>query len=106
MEILQIPEAVKERLDSVEGASLEEKVTALLMSDLETRLRICTERLYEFEKRYGLNFMEFRELWEKGDLPGKYSYGTETDFMEWESLYDEHGLLLSEIRKLREDIRR
>lgn len=102
MEIIQIPEAVKERLDRAEGANLEEKVVGLLMSDLQSRLRACTERAFGFEKKYGLNFPEFRGLWEKGDLPAKHSYETETDFMEWESLYDEHGLLLSEIRKLRE----
>jgi len=105
METLQIPEALKEMLDRAEGANLEEKVGRLLMSDLKYRLRTCTERLYEFEKKYGMSFEEFRESWEKNDSPGKYSYEAESDFLEWESLDDEHDFLLSEIRKLRKDIR-
>ncbi len=104
MEILQIPENLKERLNRAEGTNLEEKVVGLLMSDLQSRLRACTERLFEFEKKYGLSFPEFKRLWEKGDLPSKHSYEKETDFMEWESLADERDFLLAEIRKLREEI--
>jgi hypothetical protein len=106
METLQISESVKEKLERAEGADLEEKVVGLLRSDLQSRLRVCVEKLYEFEKKHGLKFQEFMELWEKGGIADRYSYETEKDFMEWESLSDEHGLLLSEIRKLREDIKR
>lgn len=105
METLQISEAVKEKLLSAEGANLGEKVTRLVMSDLQSRLRACTERLYGFEKKYGLKFQEFKDMWEKDDLPRKHSHETETDFMEWESLSDEHDLLLSEIRKLVAEVR-
>lgn len=104
METLQISEAVKEKLLSTEGANLEEKVTRLVMSDLQSRLRDCTESLYEFEKKYGLKFQQFKDLWERDGFPGKFSHETETDFMEWESLTDEQDLLLSEIRSLKAEV--
>jgi len=68
------------------------------MSDLENRLRSCTERLYEFEKKYRLAFKQFKEAWETDGSPEKYSYETEKDYMEWESLDDEHEFLLSQMR--------
>jgi hypothetical protein len=104
MDTLQIAESVKERLLHAEGANLEEKVARLVLSDLQSRLKACMERLYGFEKKYGLKFQQFRDLWEKDDLPEKFSYETEADYMEWESLSHEQDTLLSEIRKLRVEI--
>ena len=98
METLPIPNSLKEMLIYVEGKSIQEKFTRLLMSDLENRLRTCTERLYEFEKKYQLVFNQFKEAWETDGSPKKYSYEIEKDYMEWESLDDEHDFLLSQMR--------
>jgi hypothetical protein len=103
MKTSQIPNLVKEMLEYVEGKSFEEKLTLLLVRDLENRLRSCTERLYEFEKKYGQVFREFKEAWVEDKVPGKYSYEIERDYMEWESLDDEHNLLLSQMRKVKEE---
>jgi len=102
METLQIPNSMKEMLQFAEGKTIEEKLARLLLSDLENRLRSCTERLYEFEKKYRLAFKEFKEAWERNKVPDKYSYEIEGDYMEWESLDDEHDLLLSKMRGMKE----
>ncbi|GAG86578.1 unnamed protein product [marine sediment metagenome] len=102
METLQIPNSMKEILQFAEGKTIQEKLARLLLSDLENRLRSCTERLYEFEKKYGLEFKEFKEAWEKDKVPEKFSYEIERDYMEWESLEDEHDLLLSKLREMKE----
>ena len=102
METLQIPNSVKELLLYTQGNSIQEKLSRLIMSDLENRLRVCTERLYEFEKRYGLSFKQFKDAWETDKILKKYSYETERDYMEWESLDDEHDFLLSKMRELKE----
>lgn len=102
METIQIPNSVNEMLLYTEGKSIQEKLTRLVMSDLENRLRSCTERLYEFEKKYSLAFKQFKEAWETDKIPEKYSYETERDYMEWESLDDEHDFLLSQMRELKE----
>ncbi len=101
METLEIPNSVKEMLRDLKGKSLEDKFTTLILSDLDNRLRRCIERLYEFERKYGLSFREFKKAWETDKIPGKYSYKTESDYMEWESLDDEHGLLLVKIREIK-----
>ncbi len=104
MENIQIPNAMKEILQFAEGKNIQEKLARLLLSDLENRLRSCTERLYEFEKKYSLTFKGFKEAWEKNKVPEKYSYEIERDYMEWESLDDEHDLLLSKMRKMKESL--
>lgn len=102
MENIQIPNSMKEILQFAEGKTIQEKLARLLLSDLENRLRSCTERLYEFEKKYSLAFKEFKEAWEKDKVPEKFSYEIERDYMEWESLEDEHDLLLSKLREMKE----
>ncbi len=102
MEILQIPDTVKEMLMYTEGKGIQEKLARLLMSDLQNRLRSCTERLYEFEKKHSLTFKQFKEAWETDKIPDRYSYETEKDYIEWESLNDEHDFLLSQMRELKE----
>lgn len=102
MENIQIPDSMKEILQFAEGKTIQEKLARLLLSDLENRLRSCTERLYEFEKKYSLAFKEFKEAWEKDKVPEKFSYEIERDYMEWESLEDEHDLLLSKLREMKE----
>ena len=102
METLPISNSLKEMLIYVEGKSIQEKLTRLLMNDLGNRLRTCTERLYEFEKKYQLVFNQFKEAWETDGSPKKYSYEIEKDYMEWESLDDEHDFLLSLMRAAKE----
>ena len=102
METLQIPNIVKEMLQFTEGKSLEEKLALLLIRDLENRLRSCTVRLFEFEKKYGMVFQEFKEAWGTKKDPDKYSHEIETDYMEWESLVDEHDFLLSQLLEIKE----
>ncbi len=74
METLQIPNSMKEMLLHIEGESIKDKLIRLIMSDLENRFRTCTERLYEFEKKYRLVFKQFKEAWETDIRPEKYYY--------------------------------
>ena len=105
METLKLPASVKEILELARGASLEDKVSNLVLSDIEKRLGFCVERILDFEKKYGMNFKEFEEAWQRDEIPEKYSHEIEHDYMEWESLDDEHDLLLSQIKKIKEDLR-
>ena len=94
METLPISNSLKKMLIYVEGKSIQEKLTRLLMNDLGNRLHTCTERLYEFEKKYQLVFNQSKEAWETDASPKKYSYEIEKDYMEWESLDDERLALI------------
>jgi len=104
MEALQVPDSVKEMMSYIEGGTIQEKMARLVMSHLENRFRSCTERLYDFEKKYRLPFKQFKEGWDANTSGEKYSYETEKDYMEWESLDDEHDLLLSQMRQVKEEL--
>lgn len=105
MEVLEISDSVKEILELAQGASLEEKVLNLVFSDIERRLSLCSDRVIELEKKYGMSFREFEETWQRDEIQDKYSHEVERDYMVWESLDDEHRLLLSKLRKLKEEIK-
>jgi hypothetical protein len=101
METIHISEPIKAMVDTFEGDTFEGKLLTLLRVDLENRLRVCTERIYAFEKTYGMTFEAFQEAWETGGLADQYAYDIERDFMEWESLAAEHAQLLSQLRTMR-----
>jgi hypothetical protein len=105
METFQLPASAKEILESTRGDTLEQKVFNLLVGDIERRLHLCSERVLEFEKKYGMSFGEFEQAWQAGEISDKHSHEVERDYMEWESLDDEHRLLLSQLRKIKEEIR-
>ena len=104
MEALQVPDSMKEMMSYIEGRTIQEKLGWLIISHLENRFRSCTERLYEFEKKYRLPFKQFKEGWDADISEQKYSYETEKDYMEWESLDDEHDLLLWQMRQVKEEL--
>lgn len=48
-----------------------------------------------YEKRYRMNFIEFKKAWNEDRIDDKYSYKVEKDLWEWEAL-------VSREKKLRE----
>jgi hypothetical protein len=103
METIQLTDSLKEILEFAQGRSLEEKIYNLMFSDLEGRLQKCSERILEFEKKYGSDFSEFDRAWQEDKIPNKLSREAEKDYMEWESLEDEHTSLLSQISTLKRE---
>jgi len=100
--ILRLPESVQEILELVEGKNLDEKLVQLIRNDLKRRLHLCSERIMEFEAKYGMQFKEFAARWKVDKIPNRYSHEIERDYIEWESLVDEHEILLLQLRKLKD----
>jgi len=102
MQIVKLPESLQEILEFVEGKNLDEKLIQLIRNDLKRRLHLCSERIMEFEAKYGVQFDEFVANWKADKIPNRYSHQVERDYMEWESLVDEHNVLLAQLRKLKD----
>jgi hypothetical protein len=49
-----------------------------------------------------MNFGGFEKAWREGKVPDRHSHGVEHDYMEWESLEDEHRKLLHKLKKIKE----
>jgi len=102
MQTLKLSESLQEILEFVEGKNLDEKLIQLTRNDLKRRLHLCSERIMEFEAKYGMQFEEFATKWKADKIPNRYSHEIERDYMEWESLIDEHEMLLLQLRKLKD----
>lgn len=103
METVKLPDALLSALDYLEGESLDKKLVQLVTNDLKRRLQVCSQRIIDFEAKYGMEFEEFARAWQAGEAPNRYSHGVERDYMEWESLIDEYKLLLSQLKRLKGD---
>ena len=42
--------------------------------------------LHQYEKKYGMSFEAYRQLWETEDREEHYTYEAEQDYLEWEAL--------------------
>lgn len=101
METLKVPDSFKDVLDYLEGDSLDEKLVHLITNELKRRLQACSQRIVDFEAKYGMGFEEFADAWQADEIPNRYSHEVERDYMEWESLSDEYKLLLSQLKRLK-----
>lgn len=102
MKTLDISESIVKAMEYIEGDSLEGKLSQLLTSDLKNRLQRCSERIVEYEAKYGYEFPEFKKAWNQGEINTPHSHEIESDFMEWESLVEERKFLLSQIKEMSE----
>jgi len=101
METMKVPDSLKDILEYLEGESLDKKLVHLIANDLKRRLQLCSQRIVEFEAKYGMGFEEFAHAWQSGEIPNRYSHEVERDYMEWESLADEYKLLLAQLKKIK-----
>jgi len=87
-------------LDYVEGETTTDKILALIAIHFATQLQACEREIRQYELKYGLTFAEFAVLWEKDEIPGRWSHPVERDYMEWEGLEAERKNWLSLLKDL------
>ena len=104
METVKVPDSFRDVLEYLEGDSLDKKLVHLITNELKRRLQACSHRIVDFEAKYGMGFEEFARAWQGGEIPNRHSHEVERDYMEWESLSDEHKLLLSQLKKLKREL--
>ena len=104
METVKVPDSLKDVFEYLEGETSGQKLVYLVVSDLKRRLQTCSQRIVEFEAKYGLRFEAFAQAWQAEKIHNRYSHEVEHDYMEWESLVDEYELLLSNLKKLKREV--
>lgn len=102
MKTLDISESLVEAMDYIEGDSIEDKLFRLLVNDFKSRLQRCSERIVEYEAKYGYEFPDFKQAWDQREINDPHSHEIESDFMEWESLVEERKFLLTQLKKMSE----
>lgn len=57
-----------------------------LQDAIENRLNKIIQSIKNFEIKFGMNFSEFKIMWDRDKICNKYSYEIEKDYWEWEGL--------------------
>lgn len=88
-------------LEMVTGASPEGKVITLVQDNISFKLQQCEAEIGRFEAKYGLSFEEFDRSLAKRKIREKFSYETETDYIEWEALANERKIWLEKVKEIK-----
>lgn len=84
---MQLSKTTLKALTDITGEKrLDVAVSSTLRDALEHRLEIVKKDMKKFEKKYGMNFSEFKKRWQKGEIRNKFYYSVERDYIEWETL--------------------
>jgi len=102
MPVVELSNDVMNFFDYIEGDTLNRKIFNLVDANLLGRLHECEEEIYKFEAKHRMSFSEFKEAWNKGRIPDKYSHQVERDYMVWEGLEVEKKKWLSLMKKFGE----
>ena len=87
-------------LDYVEGETMTEKILSLVDTHFTAQLQACEKESRQYELKYGMTFVEFAVLWDKDEIPERWSHTVERDYMEWEGLEAERRKWLSLLSNL------
>jgi hypothetical protein len=101
MGTINLAEELLDSLGLVEGKDIEEKIAYLIEANILLQLKECDEYLFKFESKYGLEFENFSQSWDLGEIGNRHSHEVERDFMEWEGFSLERRKLLQALRSMR-----
>ncbi len=64
---------------------IDDALNKIFSEYLELKLKTLQEKIDEFQKKWNMNFDEFKRQFKEGILKkDSYSFGTETDYWQWE----------------------
>ncbi len=71
--------------DLTQESRLEVALPLAIKDWVRLRLKEAGERREVFGRRYGMDFMTFRQAWHAGRIPDQHAYQIEHDYWEWEA---------------------
>jgi hypothetical protein len=80
---------------------IELAILDLVKDAVEHRIEKLEKEIKFFEKKYGMNFEEFKKRFEKNEIQNSYSYDVEMGYLEWEGLVsrvEKYTKMLNEIK--------
>lgn len=73
-------------LKELTGETRPDLALPLALKDLvQLRLEAAESKIAAFEEKYSMDFAQFKEAWERGDIDAPYFYAVEKDYWEWEA---------------------
>jgi hypothetical protein len=92
-------------LDSLAGETPDQKIAQLLSGAIQRNLETCERERLELEFKYGLEYQDFRQELEAGELGDAFSYELEMDAMRWDDLIVEKRHWLRQLNQLKASLR-
>jgi hypothetical protein len=71
--------------DLTQESRLEVALPIAIKDLVRLKLKETREQQEAFKQRYGMDFEAFKQAWDEGHIPDKYSYDVERDYWEWEA---------------------
>lgn len=82
-----ILKSILKLLTDLTGEVIFERALNVTLKDtIEHRLEKIKKDLNTYQKKYGMKFDDFKNLWLKEKVKNQSSYEAEKDFLEWEGL--------------------
>lgn len=90
-----ISKPIYQALSELTQESRVEVALSIAIKDLvRLKLKETNQQRIAFEQQYGMDFVAFKQAWEKGVVPDAHSYEVEQNYWEWEaSITDENRLV-------------
>lgn len=99
MQTINVSDVIIENMEYIPGGTIDEKMANLRVSSFRLQLRECEEALYRYEAKYGMEFTQFIDAFDRGEFE-RHSHEIERDCMEWEGFCDERSRMLASIREM------
>ena len=82
-----VPKATLRALTELTGqVELGPAILMTLRDAIEHRLEVIEAGMRVYEQRYGMSFEKFEFNGRSGDLPARFSYPVEQDYIDWDGL--------------------
>ncbi len=95
--VIEISPTMRPVLDSMSGETLEQKIAHLLQAQIRHYLEACEHERLGLEIKYGLEYADFEQKLEAGELGDEFGYDLEMDAMRWNDLIAEKKYRLQQL---------
>ncbi len=99
--VIELFPTVRPVLDSMSGETLEQKIVHLLLAQICHYLEECEQERLGLEIKYGLEYADFEQKLEAGELGNEFGYDLEMDAMRWNDLITEKKYRLEQLGLLK-----
>jgi len=99
--VIELSPTVRSVLDSMSGETPEQKIAHLLLGQIRHYLEACEQERLGLEIKYGLEYSDFEQKLEAGELGDEFGYDLEMDAMRWNDLIAEKKYRLEQLGLLK-----
>lgn len=84
---MMLPKETAQAIVDLTGeARVDAALTMMIRDYARQKLADLDAGLRQFERKYGMSFDAYRQLWESEDRPEHYTFEAEDDYLMWEGL--------------------